>query len=909
MCPIVTERTTVTVDPRPAFRRKMFGADIETLNQLQGMSPWGWFSVSEGLGHPFLFAILAALLVCVSGYGYGDIPYGDVPGPEEQTPESDPEEIEHRLQEALESLEITNEAYRVASKRFEELFRGIPIAAFTVDSEGLVFEWNAACEELTGVQSFITFTQDIRDVLHGEGVNEGVDRILGEVFDGSPFNNIPMTLHLDDGTERDVLLSAFPLRSADGKITGAVGAMADVTVEQRSKVVKQQQHDSLRTMIDRLPVGAVFVEDGKVWINRRGHEMIGAERDSVATFDAWLERVAGSDYATAQELLKSIRKSRYSVRPTVPFRQGKGGARYFHLSGFALETGEAWLFYDVTEQYLSQGKFRVLFDQAVDGFLLMNDRGTDLEINGAALRHLSLSEESRPRRSTDLLQSLDEESRTALGKFFRKARRKDSLREEVEICNLEGERRILECCSTRAEILGEQMVFIQLVEETQRISAERDILRMRADLLDAQELAGVGSFEGNVHTGEFTWSPQLKRLYGYSATSEIQTTATFRAIFNHFHVEDRKRFAEAFLGVVRDGVPRTLEGRVIAADGTEKYVRASARRLMVDGRIIGTVQDLTEIHRQHEEIVQSEALMRAIVNSMQAGLTLLSPEAEIVFYNDAALRMIGIEKLPSGDYKSPGVVEVVNSLNEPIDHSERPGIRALDQGYVSENVELGYVMRDGTTRWLNVNAAPVVSPEDNTVLGAVSTFVDVSEQREQKRLLEEQVSVANRLASMLEKKNKQLSRANQRLHQMATTDGLTGLTNHRAFQEFLEKYYHQAVRTGAPLSVMLIDVDHFKAFNDTFGHQEGDYVLRQLGRIFQRAARKGDIVARYGGEEFCIILVNADPKASQQVAERLREKVASTSWRLRKVTVSIGLSTLEPSMAKAAVQTEKLEKK
>jgi diguanylate cyclase (GGDEF)-like protein len=438
------------------------------------------------------------------------------------------------------------------------------------------------------------------------------------------------------------------------------------------------------------------------------------------------------------------------------------------------------------------------------------------------------------------------------------------------------------------------MVFIQLVDETQRVSAERDLLRTRADLLDAQEMAGVGSFEGNIHTGEFTWSPQLRRLFGY--TPEQEEKASFRTIFGHFHVEDRKRFAHAFMSVVRDGVPRTLEGRVVAVDGTERYVRASARRLMMDGRIIGTVQDLSEIHRQHEEIVQSEALMRAIVNSMQAGLTLLSPEAEIVFYNDAALRMIGIEQLPSGDYRSPGVVEVVNSAGVAIDHSDRPGIVALDQGKVCQNVELGYVMRDGTTKWLNVNAAPVVSTEDNAVLGAVSTFVDVSVQREQKRMLEEQVNVANRLASMLEKKNKQLSRANQRLHQMATTDGLTGLTNHRAFQEFLEKYYHQAVRTGAPLSIMLIDVDHFKAFNDTFGHQEGDYVLRQLARIFQRSARKGDVVARYGGEEFCIILVNADPTSAVQVAERLRERVATTPWRLRKVTVSIGLSTLEQGM-------------
>jgi len=141
-----------------------------------------------------------------------------------------------------------------------------------------------------------------------------------------------------------------------------------------------------------------------------------------------------------------------------------------------------------------------------------------------------------------------------------------------------------------------------------------------------------------------------------------------------------------------------------------------------------------------------------------------------------------------------------------------------------------------------------------------------------------------------------LETVNAKLQSLATTDGLTGLTNHRTFQEDLLREWNQRLATGDPLSLMLIDVDHFKQFNDQYGHQAGDQVLTAVAKSLRSTAREGDSVARYGGEEFAVILRQTDAEASAVVAERFRQAITENSWEDRVITASIGISTYMPRM-------------
>lgn len=135
------------------------------------------------------------------------------------------------------------------------------------------------------------------------------------------------------------------------------------------------------------------------------------------------------------------------------------------------------------------------------------------------------------------------------------------------------------------------------------------------------------------------------------------------------------------------------------------------------------------------------------------------------------------------------------------------------------------------------------------------------------------------------------------LRAMAMKDGLTGLANRRAFDEVLQETWQHTLRAGTQMSLLLIDIDDFKSFNDAYGHQVGDDCLRSVALAVQSSAQlPGDVVARYGGEELGIILPEADTRAAAVVCERVREAVLNLQILhggidAQPVTVSIGMAT------------------
>lgn len=163
----------------------------------------------------------------------------------------------------------------------------------------------------------------------------------------------------------------------------------------------------------------------------------------------------------------------------------------------------------------------------------------------------------------------------------------------------------------------------------------------------------------------------------------------------------------------------------------------------------------------------------------------------------------------------------------------------------------------------------------------------------QNRELTSTQAVLHERNRQLREQQKQLREANEKLEDLATTDGLTGLKNHRTFKERLADEYHRAARYGEPLSLLLMDVDKFKPFNDTFGHPAGDEVLKQVAKIIGESTRTTDLVARYGGEEFVVLLPYTEREAALGLAERVRANIEGGGWDKRAITVSIGVGTIE----------------
>jgi diguanylate cyclase (GGDEF)-like protein len=174
--------------------------------------------------------------------------------------------------------------------------------------------------------------------------------------------------------------------------------------------------------------------------------------------------------------------------------------------------------------------------------------------------------------------------------------------------------------------------------------------------------------------------------------------------------------------------------------------------------------------------------------------------------------------------------------------------------------------------------------------------------------LQYQLAAARRRIAGLVRERTRSRRAISRLTAMAKTDVLTELGNRRRFEEVLRRNLAISIGDDSPLSVIMVDVDEFKSYNDAFGHSAGDAVLCIIARQLANSSRGRDVVTRYGGEEFAIVLPEADAVVALDHAERQREAIATFAWPLRPVTASFGVATRTRSIADIAMFVERADR-
>jgi diguanylate cyclase (GGDEF)-like protein/PAS domain S-box-containing protein len=200
-------------------------------------------------------------------------------------------------------------------------------------------------------------------------------------------------------------------------------------------------------------------------------------------------------------------------------------------------------------------------------------------------------------------------------------------------------------------------------------------------------------------------------------------------------------------------------------------------------------------------------------------------------------------------------------------------------------------MGEDDVRSLLCSTFPVYGPNDK-VLGGIFSCVDLTSQKLYERQIEEQLIKINNYTCEIEQQKWELEEANARLESLARTDGLTGLLNHRSFHEALGRDFRRSERDLTPLSLILLDIDFFKKYNDTHGHPAGDALLKEFAQVLIRTCRESDVIARYGGEEFAIILPSTDAECALLAAERLRSAIDLEDWKAQPVTASIGVASL-----------------
>ncbi|HSD71976.1 MAG TPA: diguanylate cyclase [Thermoanaerobaculia bacterium] len=356
-------------------------------------------------------------------------------------------------------------------------------------------------------------------------------------------------------------------------------------------------------------------------------------------------------------------------------------------------------------------------------------------------------------------------------------------------------------------------------------------------------------------------NPAFQRILGWTA-GEL----TGRSFSDFIHPDDIEPTAKE-IEKLASGIPAIFFGnRYRCPDDSYRHLGWTAVREPKTGLLFATARTVAEppgANRRFQLII--DASPAALVMVDQRGfICLVNKESERVFgYSRDELMGKTIEVLvPPDDH--------ARHQRERAAFSRNPAMRPMGLGR-----HVRAVRRDGTVFPAEVALNPVQLDDGPYVL---STIVDLTFQKQTEDTMA-------RLSQDLES-------ANAALAHLASTDPLTGLFNRRAFDEQLEKQIQLMGRVGRAISLLMIDVDSFKEYNDRYGHPAGDEALRAVGNLLRRMARTTDVVARYGGDEFAVILPNTTQPGALKMADRFRMAVRDHPWELEILTLSTGAATI-----------------
>lgn len=387
----------------------------------------------------------------------------------------------------------------------------------------------------------------------------------------------------------------------------------------------------------------------------------------------------------------------------------------------------------------------------------------------------------------------------------------------------------------------------------------------------------TGFATGDVMLLDQTYCSQVVNTQSTIAVSHIKSDASLGE-----HPAYRNMALEAYIAA-----PILVEGEI---HGTLNFTSSEPRERPFDnsdvevielmaGRL-GQIIEQNQIDRERRnalsQLRENTELFESAFNYAAIGMALVSPDGRWLRVNQAVTKLFGYteKELLKIDFQSvthPDDLDVDMSYLQEMLNGKRDSYR----------MEKRYFRKDGREIWALLNVSMVRDEEERPEC-FVSQIQEITAQKHSD-------------AELL-RRQKELESLNQRLELLSKTDPLTQLGNRRALDEHVEKELHRSTRIGQPLSLLVVDVDHFKNYNDTYGHPEGDVALRKLGSALTQVARANDIVARVGGEEFTLLLPHTDEAGCRTVAARLSTMVSQLTGLEAQITISTGGATMAPAM-------------
>jgi diguanylate cyclase (GGDEF)-like protein/PAS domain S-box-containing protein len=615
------------------------------------------------------------------------------------------------------------------------------------------------------------------------------------------------------------------------------------------------------------------------WLAGSCEALFGLNAEQMIARNCWR-------YAVLPEDLPSFDRHVIGLEPghasecELRIRHTDGSIRHMHVSTKTLLQTNGKVYHrlygscrDITEQKRaeqaireSELKYRSLFETANDGIFLQDETGfLDCNRKGAEMYGLT-PEEVVGRSPATLCPELQPDGRPSAevaAENIAMAMSGERPYFEWQPQRADGTPFDVEVNLSRIELRGKPCLLAIVRDITARKKAERELLRqhiLRQYIIES--LPGIFYlFEPSGRI--LLWNRNFETVIGLDSEGIKDAQP-----LDLFSPEERPRIAEAIECAMSAG-RGAIEAEVLTPGGARTPYLLSNIGLNLDGQaiVIGLGLDISERKREEAELLRLSSWNTLLLNSAGEGIFGVDLDLRCTFINPAALTMLGFGQ---AELLGADLHQLFHQHYPDGSHSLRedcPVYQTLKDGTQRQTEDL-FLRKSGESFAVQLTVTPML--DGDKIIGGVVVFRDITELKEMER----------------------------ELMRLATRDPLTGVANRRHFLEQIVIELARSKRFGKPASFLMLDLDHFKDINDTYGHAIGDAVLKHFAKMSRQKLRRIDLFGRLGGEEFGILLPGSDIIGAQQFAERFRCHIADTPAVTDKgpiaFTVSIGVTEFDP---------------
>lgn len=500
--------------------------------------------------------------------------------------------------------------------------------------------------------------------------------------------------------------------------------------------------------------------------------------------------------------------------------------------------------------------YKSIIETSLDGFWIVDKQGTIVEVNQAycdmsgytreEFLQLDIADIELLDTPEIIEQRIEKISTYGSDSFETKHKKKDGATIDVEVT------------ATLNSELGMMVVVIRDITDQKKL--QESLKEKQAALNTAQRIAHIGHWELDLIKNELYWSDEVYRIFGLKPQ---EFGATYEAFLHYIHPDDHELVNQAYAQSIADLSPYQITHRVVTKNKEIKYVEERCEHIIQNGEVIksiGTVLDITEKKEQEKKIQEYITLIDEEVITSSTDL-----EGDITYVSNAFCKISGYNR-----------EELIGRNHNIVRHPDMQESvyttmwQTIKSGGVWSG-EIKNLKKDGGFYWVEAKISPIYNVE-GTKIGYTAIRHDITDKK--------------------------------RIELISITDGLTGIYNRRHFNHIFDEVINRAKRENRWVNFLIMDIDHFKQYNDTYGHQMGDDVLKKVATALKGSLRRADDYCfRLGGEEFGILFNAKDAELAYSFAETVRSSIEELHIKHEKNTASAYITA---SMGLIAMPAEKI---